>query len=130
MDKESIRDYELDIIVKAWRDEAFRRSLLKDAKRAIEKEFGIDIPNDVEISVHEEHENSIHLIVPSIPSNFDAEKLSDDELRDVIGGVFAGGHLSGFPDAKERARLRDLQRENDRLKKIIEGLKQDLGKSR
>ncbi len=29
MDKDQIRDYELDIIVKAWRDEPFRQRLLK-----------------------------------------------------------------------------------------------------
>lgn len=126
MDKEMIRDYELDIIVKAWRDERFRKSLLKDPKKAIEKEFDIKVPDDMQISVHEEHENSLHLIVPSVPVNFDAGDLSDEALKDVIGGVMATGHLVGQPSTEERARLRNLQRENDQLRKLIEKLNSDL----
>ncbi len=126
MDKEQIRDYELDIIVRAWRDEKFRKSLLSDPKKAIEQEFDIAVPPDVSISVHEESDNAIHLIVPAIPSNFEAGELSDDELREVIGGVIATGHLSAFPSSKERAKLRSLQKENDQLRKMIEKLNGDL----
>lgn len=126
MDKELIRDYELDIIVKAWRDEKFRLDLLKNPKKAIEDEFHIRIPSDMNISVHEESEHSLHLIVPSVPSNFLAEDLSDDELKEVIGGVMATGHLAAFPKPKERAQLRSLQKENDQLKKMVEKLSQDL----
>lgn len=126
MDKEIIRDYELDIIVKAWRDERFRKSLLQNPKNAIEGEFNIKVPNEMQISVHEENENSLHLIVPSVPSNFITGDLSDDELKEVIGGVMATGHLAAFPNTKERARLRDLQRENDQLRKMVEKLSSDL----
>lgn len=126
MDKETIRDYELDIIVKAWRDEKFRQNLLKDPKKAIEQEFHIEVPKEVRIFVHEEDDLSLHLIVPSVPSNFTAEELSDDELKEVIGGVMATGHLSMFPGSKERARLRELQKENDQLQKMIHKLKTDL----
>jgi hypothetical protein len=126
MDKEQIRDYELDIIVKAWRDEKFRKQLLSDPKKAIEQEFNITVPPDVSISVHEESDDAIHLIVPSIPADFFAEDLSDDELREVIGGVMATGHLTTFPNSKERARLRVLQKENDQLRKMIEKLNGDL----
>lgn len=126
MDKDQIRDYELDIIVKAWRDEPFRKSLLSDPKKAIEKEFDIVVPPDMKISVHEENEHSIHLIVPSVPSNFSAKDLSDDELRDVIGGVMATGHLGTLPKSHDRARIRTLQRDNDQLRKMINKLQDDL----
>ncbi len=126
MDKEQIRDYELDIIVKAWRDEKFRKLLLANPKKAIEDEFNIAVPDDVSINVHEENDHSLHLIVPSVPSNFTAEDLSDDELREVIGGVMATGHLSAFPNSKERVKLRSLQKENDQLRKMIEKLNSDL----
>ncbi len=123
MDKELIRDYELDIIVKAWRDENFRQNLLKDAKKAIEKEFNIKVPTDMTIAVHEENDHSLHLIVPSVPPHFDTGDLSDDELKDVIGGVIATGHLAAFPKSQDRQKLRELQRENEQLKKTIETLK-------
>lgn len=126
MDKELIRDYELDIIVKAWRDEPFRQQLLKDPKKAIEKEFDIKVPDDMKIWVHEESENNLHLIVPSVPSNFMADDLSDSELKDIIGGVMATGHLAAFPKSEERARIRQLQRENEQLQKNIAKLQKDL----
>lgn len=126
MDKELIRDYELDIIVKAWRDEKFRQQLLKDPKVAIEQEFDIKVPHDMSISVHEENEHSLHLIVPSVPPHFIADDLSDDELKDVIGGVMATGHLAAFPKSQDRQKLRELQRENERLNKDIEKLKSEL----
>lgn len=126
MDKEMIRDYELDIIVKAWRDEQFRQALLKNPKKAIEDEFRVMVPDDMTISVHEESDNSLHLIVPSKPTQIVADTLSDDELKEVIGGVMATGHLAAFPGTKERTRLRNLQRENDQLRKMIEKLNHDL----
>jgi hypothetical protein len=126
MDRETIRDYELDIIVKAWRDEKFRQSLLRDAKKAIEKEFDIEIPKHVRISVHEEDENSLHLIVPAVPANFSADELSDDELREVIGGVIASGHITAFPNSEQRTRIRVLHKENQELHKMIHKLKADL----
>ena len=127
MDKDQIRDYELDIIVKAWRDEPFRQRLLKNPKHAIEKEFDIIVPAEITISVHEENEHSLHLIVPSVPSNFSATDLSDDELKDVIGGVMATGHLGTLPKSHDRARIRIMQRENDQLRKMVNKLQDDLG---
>jgi len=126
MDKEILRDYELDIIVKAWRDEKFRKNLLKNPKKAIEDEFGVHVPEDMEIFVHEERDNSLHLIVPSLPSNFSSESLTDDELRDVIGGVLAVGHLGRLSNKKDRERLKDLQNENEGLKTSIDQLKREL----
>ena len=127
MDKDQIRDYELDIIVKAWRDEPFRKKLLSNPKQAIEREFDITIPQDVQIFVHEENEHALHLIVPSVPSNFSATDLSDDELKDVIGGVMVTGHLGTLPKSHERAKIRSLQRENEQLRKMISKLQDDLG---
>jgi hypothetical protein len=126
MDKDQIRDYELDIIVKAWRDEPFRKRLLNNPKQAIEKEFDITVPSEVQIFVHEENEYSLHLIVPSVPSNFNASDLSDDELRDVIGGVMATGHLGAFSNSQERVKIRKLKRENDELRKMMNKLQDDL----
>lgn len=123
MDKETIRDYELDIIVKAWRDEQFRQNLLKDPKKAIEKEFNITVPKEVKVFVHEENDQSLHLIVPSVPSNFTAASLSDDELKEVIGGVIGTGHWSSSISSNERAQITKLKRENEALRKDLEKLK-------
>jgi hypothetical protein len=126
MDRETLRDYELEIIVKAWRDESFRLRLLKDPKNAIEEEFQVSVPGDMEICVHEENENNMHLIVPKPPEDFCSDELSDDELRDVIGGAMATGHVSNFPASHDRIKLRSLQKENEQQKKMIDKLKDDL----
>jgi hypothetical protein len=123
MDKGLIRDYELDIIVKAWRDEAFRQDLIRDPKKAIEKEFSIKVPSGMSISVHEESEDSLHLIVPSVPSNFYTDSLSDEELKNVIGGVIATGHLGIMSKSRDREKIRDLQKEIDQLKHELTFLK-------
>ena len=54
-----------------------------------------------------------------------SDDLSDDELKEVIGGVMATGHITLFPNSKERARLRALQQENDQLKKMNDKLARD-----
>lgn len=135
MDKDIIRDYELDIIVRAWRDERFRLSLLDDAKRSIEEEFHITIPEEMNIFVHVEDDNNLHLIVPALPSNFAASDLSDDELKDVIGGVLAENHQSLFSNGIDKNRIKTLTDENQAqkqriavLEKEINGLKQSLSK--
>lgn len=128
MNKDIIRDYELDIIVKAWRDENFRQKLLKNPQKAIEEEFAIEVPKGVKISVHEESETSVHLIVPSLPSNFMAEDLSDDELKDVIGGVMANSHLGYSINNHEKKKIKLLEEEIKRQKETIAKLKDDLGK--
>jgi hypothetical protein len=126
MEKDIIRDYELDIIVRAWRDEEFRLQLLKNPKKSIEDEFHISIPQDMNIFVHEEDEMNLHLIVPSLPSNFAANELSDEELKDVIGGVMAAGHMATYPSGLERAQIRTLQDKNAELRQQIEKLEKEL----
>lgn len=116
MNKDIIRDYELDIIVKAWRDENFRQKLLKNAKSAIEEEFEIEVPSDIKISVHEESEESIHLIVPSVPSTCMTDEFSDEELKEVIGGVISSNHSISFYNNKK---LAELKKENEQLKKDL-----------
>lgn len=126
MDKDIIRDYELDIIVRAWRDERFRLNLLDDAKKSIEEEFHITIPEDMNIFVHVEDENNLHLIVPALPSNFAADDLSDDELRDVIGGVLMDSHHSVFGGGFDKNRIKTLSEENKAQKQRIAVLEKEL----
>jgi len=49
---------------RAMRDEQFRQSLLRDPKGTLERELGAKIPAGVNIQVHEETGNTVHLVVP------------------------------------------------------------------
>jgi hypothetical protein len=53
-----------DLRARAMRDEQFRQSLLRDPKGTLERELGAKIPAGVSIQVHEETENTVHVVVP------------------------------------------------------------------
>ncbi len=101
MTYQAIRDYELDIILRAWKDEDFRQRLIKDPKTAIAADFNLKIPDDLEISVREEDDHKIHLIVPAKPSNIAANKMSEDDLLHKIHDLLADHHLGSWPASRK-----------------------------
>lgn len=84
----SRRDMEAQIVAKAWSDEAFMEELRCDAKAAISKELGAELPEGLKVVVHEYTDEgpTWHVVIPAKPS----EELSDDELAAAAGG--ADGH--------------------------------------
>lgn len=71
------------IVGKAWADEEFKRRLIADPK-AVLREEGIEIPDDVEVRVVENTEKVFYLSLPPKPS----EEVSDEELERISGGLF------------------------------------------
>ena len=74
------------LITKAQTEPEFRSQLLADPKAAIEGLIGSQIPEAINIQVHEDNATSFHLVLP--PNG----KLTEDELATV----FAGDWLSDF----------------------------------
>ena len=70
------------IMEKAAQDNEFRADLLADARSAIGKEFDIQVPEGINIVVHENDSSTVHLPVPPKP-----EVLSEGDLRQVSGGI-------------------------------------------
>jgi hypothetical protein len=62
-------------------DPAFRDTLLADPRTVLSEVIGFDIPETVQVVLHEESLTQIHLTIPS------SESLSDDDLELVAGGV-------------------------------------------
>ena len=62
-------------------DPAFRDTLLADPRGVISEVVGFDIPDTVQVVLHEESLTQIHLTIPS------SESLSDADLELVAGGV-------------------------------------------
>jgi hypothetical protein len=62
-------------------DPAFRADLIADPKAAIESEFGVPVPDGVNVQVHEESLSELHLVLP-----VSSDDLSDAELEAVSGG--------------------------------------------
>ena len=66
------------IIAKAQAEPEFRAQLVADPKAAIEGVVGSELPEAVNIAVHEDSATSFHLVLP--PSG----QLTEDELATVF----------------------------------------------
>ena len=80
---QEVREY---LITKAGEDSEFRSGLLSDPKAAISNEFGVTIPDGVNISVHEENLSNVHLVLP-LSGELDMELLKE------VGGAQGPGTL-------------------------------------
>lgn len=77
---------EAQILARAAKDPAFRQQLLRDPKGTIAKEFGVAIPANVTLQVHEETETVRHLILPKVVQP-QAVVLDDNALESAVGGM-------------------------------------------
>jgi len=67
------------LIAKADENADFRTRLVADPKSVILDEFGISVPEDFNVEVHEDGSNTVHLVLPSAP-------LSEEELALIAAG--------------------------------------------
>jgi len=87
------RSIQSKIIAHAWKDENFRKKLLKNPKEAL-KEHGIDLPAKTEVKVFSEDENHLYFVLPKAPSEI--KKLSANELEKLAA---AAGSVNACSDA-------------------------------
>ena len=71
-------------------DPAFRDALLADPHGVVSELVGFDIPDSVQVILHEESLTQIHLTIPA------ADDLTDTDLDLVAGGnsTWGNSHLS------------------------------------
>ncbi|WP_127529518.1 NHLP leader peptide family RiPP precursor [Paenibacillus kobensis] len=65
----SSEQLQAQIIEKAWGDPVFKQQLLDNPKEAILAVFGIEIPADIQLTVVEETESSLYLVIPPAPTS-------------------------------------------------------------
>lgn len=65
-------------------DPEFRAALIADPRAAVSALVGIDLPDVVTVTVHEESLTDLHLVLPAVPSG---AELSDRDLELVSGGA-------------------------------------------
>jgi hypothetical protein len=80
------QEFHNELIVKALKDENFRKELIADPKAVVEKEIGkikegMKLPATLEIKVIEQPANAIYLVLPTV-----TDELSDEALDGVAGG--------------------------------------------
>ena len=74
-----------DIIAKASSDVEFRSRLISSPRQAVKEIADVDVPQSLELSVHEESATNFHIVIP--PAN----KLSHSQLA-AIGGASGGNY--------------------------------------
>ena len=87
---EQRKQLEERLIVKATKDETFRKNFWASPRETLETEFGINIPDAVNIQVLEEDQNSFYLVLPPKINLETEDELSEAELEMVSGGYDPG----------------------------------------
>lgn len=92
------------IITKAMKDMAFRQQLLSNPKAVLERELGVTLPAGLNIEVHEDTFDTVHLLLPMPRRDLEADlqDLSDEELEAVGGG---NTNINPYYDAMGMGRL-------------------------
>ena len=65
---------------KAVEDADFRAQLVSDPKGVLSQEFGITVPDSIEIKVHESDMQTVHLALPPTPV------LNEEQLEAISAG--------------------------------------------
>ena len=65
-----------------WKDEALKARFMSDPK-AVLAEHGIDVPDNMNVNVVQNSDNSVHITMPMAPDG--ATELSDKELTGAAG---------------------------------------------
>ena len=73
-----------DLFAACWKDEALKARFMSEPKTVL-AEFGIDMPDGINVNVVENTDNTVHITMPGPPS--DSAQLSNKELSAVSGGV-------------------------------------------
>ena len=84
-------DIEAAIRTRAAEDPAFRADLVADPPDALERAFGVAVPDAIAIRVVEERVDEVVLVLPA-PTG--SRPVSDDELSAVIGGYDSDTHTT------------------------------------
>jgi hypothetical protein len=87
----SRRDVELQLIKRAWTDDAFAQQLQENPRQAIEGALDVQLPATIAIEVLQETPTTLYLVVPPTPDTLPEGELSDADLAPVAGGASAWG---------------------------------------
>ena len=73
-----------ELFAACWKDEALKARFMSDPK-AVLAERGIDIPDNIDVNVVENSDNTVHITMPKAPDG--SSELSDEELAGAVGGM-------------------------------------------
>ena len=85
MSTRAISEMKARLVAKADESEDFRKRLIADPKSVISAEFGVSIPEEFNVQVHEDSATTAHMVLPM------TDHLSEEELAEVAaagGGIY------------------------------------------
>ncbi len=88
MAKKAIEDLRDKIIVKAWKDPAFRKRLLAKPKETL-KEMGLSVPDNVQVRIQEDDAQHFTFVLPPPPMNM--SNLDEAELKRIVAAAAGCG---------------------------------------
>ena len=71
------------LLDRASKDDAFRAQLLANPKEAMRQEYGAEVPDFIDIQVHESDPQVIHMVLPP-KANFE---LDEQRLEAIAAGL-------------------------------------------
>ena len=74
-----------ELFAACWKDEALKARFMSDPK-AVLAERGIDVPDNIDVNVVENSDNTVHITMPKAPA--ETMDFSDEELAGAAGGTF------------------------------------------
>lgn len=80
----SAKEIHDDVQQRSVEDADFRARLLADPKGALNEEYGVEIPDSIDVKVHDSDLNTVHLALP--PTG----QLSEEQLRAISAGLSSG----------------------------------------
>ena len=81
----SFEDMHRYLTQRAAEDSDFRRGLIADPKGTLHQEFGIEIPDHIEIHVHQSNLSTVHVVLPP------AQVLDEEQLEAISAGMCCCG---------------------------------------
>ena len=81
----SANEMQAHLIEKSTQDSDFRSQLIADPKGTINQEFGIEIPDNMQINIHESDLQNVHIALP--PQSV----LTEEQLEAVSAGLCCCG---------------------------------------
>ena len=70
------------LIAQAGEDDEFRARLLADPKATLREDYGLDLPENLNLHVHEDDLTTAHLVLPR------SKKLTEAELQAASGAYY------------------------------------------
>ena len=65
-----------------WKDDALKQRFMSDPG-AVLAEYGMDVPDGIDVNVVENTDNTVHITMPAPPRGY--QGLSDEELSNAAG---------------------------------------------